>query len=265
VVLQSWQFNQSEKDKNQAAEDARWEDAVKTISQSAKLSPAAISLGPFLRSPKYRDAAKSLVVQLLSNTTDRTFYSSLFGAAFVPVGWNNVDDVLKLDRAIKVRSDPLLDKTYDPKRDINDPGRLSPGEREVYNYANYVMADIASQVGSVLKAPRPKAATLNLSATAFHSADWSGADLRGSDITNISLAWVDLEAANLNSIAQFDGAYFYHVAWWTAKTIDPRLLRYLQADPTSMFRQGAVYGPKHVKFTRRQYEVALARLKGSPP
>jgi hypothetical protein len=59
LLVQSWQFSRSEKDKSDEALDARWEDAVKTISQSSKLPPAAIALYPFLSSPRAVDRERA--------------------------------------------------------------------------------------------------------------------------------------------------------------------------------------------------------------
>src|ERR1700694_4248270 len=47
LVMQGYQFTQAEKDKRIATEEAQWADAVRTLSQSNKLSPSAAILSPF--------------------------------------------------------------------------------------------------------------------------------------------------------------------------------------------------------------------------
>jgi hypothetical protein len=50
LILQTYQFTHSEKNKREAAEDAQWSDAVKALSQSSNLSQPAVILSPFLKS-----------------------------------------------------------------------------------------------------------------------------------------------------------------------------------------------------------------------
>lgn len=265
VFLQTWQFTQSEKSKREAAEDARWEDAVKTISQTGKLSPGVIALNPFLKSPKYLDLARSTAIQLLANSSDQAFFNDLFGAAFVPVGWNNLDQVVKLGRALTTRGIPLWTKSYDAKTDTNDVTRLDPQEREVYRYLDSALPTITGHVAAVLKEQRPSGSSLDLSATQFNGSDWGGADLRGANIENIRLAWVDVRLANLDKITRFHGAYLYHVAWWEAKKISPELREYLEKDSTSRYNPNARYGPKRSMYTEPEYTAALDRLKQQGP
>ncbi|MGB7624773.1 MAG: hypothetical protein WBN92_20695, partial [Terriglobia bacterium] len=190
LIAQNWQFMRSEKDKTEAALDAQWEQTVKTISETSKLPPGIIALHPFLNSPKYGDRAKLTAVQLLANSTDPVFFNDLFGAAFVPVDWSNLDFVLKLDRALSTKGTPLLNKSWDPKTQTNDLQRLSPQEGSLLEYFASVAPKISAQVGSVLKTPRPNGSTVDLSATYFKGADWRGVDLSGDNIENMWLVWV---------------------------------------------------------------------------
>jgi len=76
LVLQSYQFSRSERDKEaeaqqqreaaalqakqqaDAAEDASWADALKLLSGSEKVSPAAVLLKRFSQSPRYSEEAR---------------------------------------------------------------------------------------------------------------------------------------------------------------------------------------------------------------
>ncbi len=115
LVAQNWQFLRSERDKREDAMDAQWQDAVKTISASGALSPGVVALQPFLRSAKYGEQARDAAANLLANSSDAGFFTTLFGTAFAPVTWSNVDRVIRLDRALRARFDPLLAKTADPR------------------------------------------------------------------------------------------------------------------------------------------------------
>jgi hypothetical protein len=255
------QFTQSEKDKREAAEDAQWADTVKTLSQNSNLSPSAIALNPFLKSAKYGVLARNTAVQLLTDGSNPALFDDLFGAAFVPVGWNNLDQVLKLDRALLARGQPLWQKTYDPETETNNYTKLTSDEKKVTDYIEAALIKICPQVASVPRAPRPSGATLDLSRAQLRNCDCGGGDLRGANIEGIGMIWVDLKDANLDNITQFEGAYFYHVAWWEAKTISPELLEYLEKDPHGKYKEGARYGPTDETFTPQQYAAALDRLK----
>jgi len=113
LVAQNWQFLRSEQNKHEEALDAQWQDAVKTISKSGALSPGVIALQPFLRSPKYGEQARDVVVNLLSNSSDPAFFESLFGIALTPVSWSNIDRLLRLDRALAARVIPVWNKAWD--------------------------------------------------------------------------------------------------------------------------------------------------------
>lgn len=95
LFAQSWQFLRSERSKREDALDARWQDAVKTISASGAFSPAIISLQQFLRTPKYAEQTREVTVNLLANTSDQSFFTNLFGPAFTPISWNNINDVIR--------------------------------------------------------------------------------------------------------------------------------------------------------------------------
>ncbi|MBZ5538502.1 MAG: hypothetical protein LAO31_21365 [Acidobacteriia bacterium] len=263
LIVQYRQFIRAEKDKSEAALDAQWEQTVKTISETSKLPPGIIALHPFLNSPKYGERAKLTAVQLLANSTDPVFFNDLFGAAFVPVDWSNLEFVLKLDRALGTRGGPLISKSWNPKTQTNDRKRLNPQEVMVLDYFSSVAPRISAQVGSVLKTPRPNGSTVDLSATYFRNADWRGVDLSGDNIENMWLAWMGLKDANLDKITQFRGAVFFHVTWWEAKSVSPELLEYLATNYGCI--PGAEYGPDGDKFTPQQCADALDRLRHKTP
>jgi hypothetical protein len=231
LLVQGMQFSQSEKDKREATEDAQWDSALKLIAQSGKVSPTVIALNPFLNSPKYRGLARETAIQLLANSSDPVFFTDLFSAAFVPIGWSDLNQVAMLDRALAARANPLYIKIYDEKRDVEDLTKLTPEEKEAYQYVTDIIPKVSAQVASVLKAPRTSNSGLDLSATRFKSADWGGVDLSGanrlrgygSDGTRCGLRArrVDLKGANLETtffraqhpvVRQFEGAIFPHVA-----------------------------------------------------
>lgn len=268
LFSQTWQFLRSERERRDAAEAAQWEEAVKAISQTTKLSPGVVALNRFLKSSNYGDQAKSLAVQLLANGSDKLFFDELFGEAFVPISErNNFDRVIELDRALNATMQPLWSKTYDATTKHSNIKKLQdPHEIDVYKYVDYVIPKISAQVGSALKSPRRPSPNLDLSATNFMSSDWGGADLSGANIASISLAWMGLKGANLDKITYFKGATFHHVAWWEAEKISPKLREYLETDSKALYDPQSTYGPMQKDtFTPQQYAAALDRLKHQAP
>lgn len=262
---QSWQFIHSEQDKREAAEDSQWADAVKLISQTSKLSPGVVALNPFLKSKRYGDSARDTAVQLLANTNDDIFFDSLLGATFVPLSWGKLDYLVRLDRALSVRALPLWSKIFNATTRTNEIKNLDPQETEAYNHLNYALTKVCGQIGSLLKQPRPNGLSLDLSATQLFDCDLRGVDLSNTNIEGIGMRYVDLKNANLENITQFNGAYFYGVAWWEATKISPDLRTYLETEFDSKYDNSAAYGPLLNRFTPQQYAAALDRLKHQKP
>jgi len=257
LVAQNWQFLRSERDKREDAMDAQWQESVKTISASGALSPGIIALQPFLRSPKYGDQAREVAVNLLANSSDPGFFMSLFGVALVPATGANLDRIIRLDRALLARVDPVWTKTWDAKKERDDPTKLNQGELATYNYMDSVFPVITSEVGSVMKT-HLLAGPPDLSATFFTSGDWQGVNLSGVNLGNARLIWMNLQDAELEGVTQFSGVDMRWTAWWEAKSINRPFLDYLKG--TSPFRLGRTYGPRNIVIKESEYDSAIGRL-----
>lgn len=264
LFAQSWQFLRSERSKREDALNARWQDAVKMISTSGALSPAIVSLQPFLRSPEYAAQAREVAINLLTNTSDQTFFTTLFGPAFAPISWNNVDGVIRLDRALAARASPLIAKSWDGK--TNDMSRLSADEIASYNYIEAVIPTITAQIGNVLKTPRPPGTQVDLSATFLKNGDWQGVNLDSVNFESANLSWINVRNVDLTNVTKFTAAGFYGTAWWEAKAINSSLLAYLTASyPYSKanypFAPGQEpSGLRSDAFNQEAYDAAIARL-----
>ena len=257
LVAQNWQFLKSEQNKREEALDSQWRDSIKAISASGALSPGVVALQPFLRSPKYHDQAKDLAVNLLASGSDVGFFASLFGAALTPATWSNLDLLLRLDRALSARTNPVYTKSFDPRKETNNVKLLTKGEVATFNYDQAVSPIISAAVGSVLKTSRPPGVTVDLSGTSFNEADWDGIDFDGASLERTNLYWISLKDAELKGVTRFAGMYLYRTAWWEAKSINRPLLEYLKQN--SPFKAGA-YGPRHQLTSQRQYDDGVRRL-----
>jgi Pentapeptide repeats (8 copies) len=258
LVAQNWQFLRSERDKRDEAVDAQWQEAVKTISASGALSPGVIALQPFLRSTKYGEQARDAAVNLLVNSSDPSFFISLFGTALAPVTWTNLERMVRFDRALVARADPVWNKTFNAEKQKEDATGLSKTEFQTYTYVDSAFAVITSQVGSVLKTPRPAGANTDLSATFFKNGDWQGINLSGLNLEGARFVWTDLRDAELEGLTQFSGASLDRTAWWEARSINRPLLEYLKV--ASPFKPEVRYGPHDVIIQQADYDKAIQRL-----
>jgi len=250
IITQTYQTIRSEREKSDAALEAQWQDTLKAFAVITKLPAGIVELRPFLDSPKYGDRAREAVVEVLASSSNGELFTQLFGA-FVPVRWNNLGYVLKIDRAIKPKAIATLNKANRTK-----------DEQALADYYLAVIPEISEQVGSLLKTSRVAAQSVDLSDGYFFGSDWQGVDLSGADIENVRLDNLSLKGANLQITSHFGGASFFHVAWWQAQEISPVLRAYLQerykCDPT----QG--YGPdEQERFTADQCSAAGAVVQ--PP
>jgi hypothetical protein len=249
-VFQAYQFVKSERDKQDDAEDARWSSAVQTVSQEAKLSSIAITLNPFFKSKRYAAAARMTTIQALINMRDPIVSSELFSSAFEPMDWENLDTVLKLDRALGPRLNELYGKVNNHTMDSDDPE---------YKCKEGLLEDISQAIGPLLKAPRPPKQQIDFRSAWFNHGDWSNVNLSGANMDNISIIYTDLKGADLSKITSFDGIYVFGTPWWEAKQISPELAQYLLRtypyDPTEF------YGTKEVQLTQKDYDDSLVRLK----
>ncbi len=285
LLSQTYQFVKSERDKQQALEDAQWSEAVKTVSQSAQLSPIAITLNPFLKSKRYADVARKTAVEALISTRDSTVFADLFKGAFVPMDWANLDTVLQLDRALgprlgeiwHVRTERI--KTKEPN-DSNQadhghdemqtppPNRravdIPKGEQQDYDYITSVLTEISVATAPLLKGPRPARQVVDLRSAWFLHCDWSGVNLYGADIQNIVLNNAILKGADLGGITSFNDVSFYYSAWWDAKRVSPQLLEYLiKKYPYDVNDANEGYGPNSgdKRVSLKDYTDAIERLK----
>jgi hypothetical protein len=199
-----------------------------------------------------------VAVNLLSSSSDPAFFTSLFGTALTPVTWTNVDRLVRLDRELVARGNPIWTKTWDVAKQKENTTKLTPAEHATYDYIELIAPRITSEVGSILKTPPPHGVVVDLSATYFKNGDWSGVNFSGVNLENANFNRMDLRNAELGATTQFSGVYFYYTAWWEAKSMNRPLLDYLEANHP--FRPGLAYGPRDNVVKAAEYETAIQRL-----
>jgi hypothetical protein len=260
--LQTYQFVKTERDKNDASDDAKWFEAVKTVSQSGKISPIVVTLNPFLKSKsmRYADLARREAVQVLFTTHDKLVFTGLFKDVFVPIAWKNLDEVLQLNRTLGARVVSLYDMIYKPQtNELNKSIPFFVEYKEEYDYILSVLPEINQAVASLLKGARPQGQELDLRSVSAYSCDLNGTNLYAANIENINLQYSDLKGADLGGITSFTGAYLYCTPWWEAKRISPELLDYLIRQYP--YDATAQYGTRYVQVPQKDYEDSISRLR----
>lgn len=265
LALQSYQFSRTERDKAaeaqrqaDAAEDVSWGDGIKLLTSSSPLSPAAVLLKRFAKSPRYAEQARLIAVDLLLKTSDPSLFKSLFGSAFVPVEWESLPQVIETDRQLYQKANPLLVKAWDFETKTQHIERLTQDEKRQLDYLNLELDYICGTVAILLKSQRAPSQALDFHSTALWDTDLQGADLSGADITGCNLQSLNLKGANLGSITRFEGSVFAGSAWWEASQVSRPLRAYLEKNfPNDPARTYA--GDR--KFTDLEYTAELQRLK----
>jgi uncharacterized protein YjbI with pentapeptide repeats len=265
LVVQSYQFDRSEKDKQiearrqaGAAEDLRWTEAIKLLAQSEKLSPAGVLLKSFAKSDRYSAQAYKTAVQILVKTDDPQLFVNLFGSVFDPVDWNNLSQVVDLNRIVDSRWKSLTYRSLYAKKQTGDVKKLTQAEKQELEHLSTKLQFIAPKFAPVLKGLRPVGAKLDLRSVDLWTGDFQGADLSGANLSEADLTALDLKGANLTGITEYQGAAFVGTAWWEASGIGQGLLEYLVK--TYPFDPRVDYASSQ-PIAKPDYDAGIARLR----
>jgi hypothetical protein len=263
LVLQSYQFIHSERDKQveaqrqaAVAEDVRWAEAIKLL-QSDKLTPASLLLKSFIRSDRYGPPAYRTAVSILIKTEDPEVFANLFVSIFDPIDWSNAQQVFDINRSLTSHLAPLLAKPWDPKKGRSDLHRLNRTEQIEYDYLKKELKFISIEIALSLKGPRPAGIKPDLHSTSFWG-DLRGADLRGANLNQANLIAISVQGADLSEITEYDNVNCFATAWWQASKISGGLLQYLIA--TYPFDPKIDYHDDKPS-SKADYEVAIARFQ----
>ena len=267
LVLQSYQFEQSERDKQaearrqaEIAEDLRWTEAVKLLQQANNISPAGALLKSFATSERHGTQAYQTAIQILLKTDDPGLFANLFGSVFDPVGWNNLAQVVELNRILDSNRNALASKSWDRENQASDPRKLTQPERNELDRLETEVKFITTKIALVVKGPRPAWAVLDLRSVDLWAGDFQGADLSGANFSDASLTYVNLKGANLGGITEYAGSSFYGTAWWQASKIGKGLLEYLiKAHPLDL---KSSYNSDQ-SFSKADYDAAITQLRQS--
>ncbi len=265
LMLQSYQFLKSEKDKQveasrqaEAAEDVRWSDAVKLLSQSDKLSPAGAVLKGFVKSTRYGIQAHQTAVQILLKTDDPKVFENLFVSVFDPVDWNNLTQVVDLNRTLESSFGPLSAKTWNDKKQVSDMAKLDISERHTYTYLQAELKFTTAKIASGLKGPRRNGVVIDLRSTDLWNGDFRGADLSGANLDNATFLNVDVKGADMSGITHYENLDLFGSAWWEASKVSQGFLEYLIK--RNAFQPEKSYGSGG-SVSRAEYDAEIARLK----
>jgi hypothetical protein len=258
LVFQFYQLQKTETDKLRDAENARWAESVKELSNAEKVSSASVFVKTWVNSPTYSERARELAEQMLYRPQDSLIFQGIFNSLYDPITPENFARAVAVNRRLKIVIDNLL---TDPKTGMpHQVMDLPPQDKERWNLlvaqVNYTSAKICPAFSQFhASAPQSK----DLSATYLAFCDFSGQKLEGVDLSAATLELCNFKGAKLTGVAKFDGFWPRFSAWWEADEISPELLAY--------FKQYHGFDPQ-TKYNSPQtadsYQQNLARLeKGS--
>jgi uncharacterized protein YjbI with pentapeptide repeats len=267
LVMQNCQFQQSERDKQsearkqaELAEDTRWTEAVKLLRESDKISPAGALLKSFANSSHGALAYKT-AVEILLKTDDPQAFANLFGSVLDPVDWNNLPQVVDLNRKVDSQRSALSSKSWDKRKQLIDESKLNKAEKLQLDQLTTKVQFITARIATTFRGPRPSGVSLDLRSTDLWTGDFRGADLSGANLSDADLTYLNLEGANLSGITEYQQVRFTASAWWQASKIGKGLLEYLVKGYP--FEAGSLNYNSETSVSKADYEAAVAKLRQS--
>jgi|GEM_PF-6486577 uncharacterized protein YjbI with pentapeptide repeats len=257
------QFNQSEADKlaevrrqQDRDEDSRWADAIKTLSQTEKLSPSTVILKSFVKSDRYGAAASQTALQVLAKTEDTDLFSRLFASILEPVSWSNAQEIVELDRSLSSNTIILYEKTWNPEKHVNDLTKLTKVERQRWDYLRTNTRFVSNKLAILLRGPRPAGTKLDLHSTDLWE-EFQGADFSGANVESANFSGMDVAGAKFDHITGFSFSQFEGTAWWRAASMDPALVEDLVK--RFPYREKSPYRGSNIN--KADFDTGVARLR----
>lgn len=233
-------------------DDARWSEAVKSVSETHEKDPtAAVVLlrGIQQTSKLHADDAVQLTISILRDVRTFDDFQRLFAVAFSPATQDNLDNILDLDRAIHQQ---WINRHLDPKFSGLEPEHLVIRE----------MSFLCTQIHPLLQ-KRPAGTFFDLNHVALFDCVIPDVDLTGANLEGFTGARVSMPGANLSGVTKFEDGYWNDTVWWNAKTINPDLLAYLKRTAKFSAEPKGHYGP-NLHPTEKEYEDGVNNLEKTP-
>jgi hypothetical protein len=249
LVRQNSQFAATARQQADAEEDSRLNDAAKALPSTTNLGPV-ILVETLLKSPRYKELARSTAIQLLPGTDSQVF-PTLFSSVFWPPRWEDLPALVQVDRALARQLFVYLpiEKRLTPQESIEE-------SRLIAN-----LGSLGSHLGQLFRSPRPEyIQDLDLRDVHLWDSDLSQAKLKRADMRNFALTRGTLKDADLSEVVSFDHSTWKNTAWWQARQVSPALLKHLiefeafKPDESKSYPGGT--------FTEADYDAAIKRLLG---
>jgi hypothetical protein len=218
------------------AEQARFTEALKTISADEKISPAAILLNSFTREPQ-KGQARQMALKLLRSAKSEGEFEALFSGNLEPLTRDDLPMVVQLDRDVAGEYFQLSTSLNSGTAKVHGAKKLEE-QSEKHDLLSSEIFYVSGKIAILLKLPRKNGSEINLSNATITGVDLKGVDLRGADLSGVDFTSVNFERCDLSDITRYDTARFYYSPWWHASRISNDLLTYLKK--TDPFRPGEV-------------------------
>jgi hypothetical protein len=266
---------------DRANEDNRWKTVVESMARPPGETSDLVSLTgltPFYDSARYGAQAYDMAFLMANRLSSLIAFQTLFRAAFVHAGWNNLESMVRLNDMLRSNFDRLnglFDKVggqaaINKRREKNVPAKTAaPDDLEKISAArDEVLSSqtfLANEVGNLLREKRPSGwSSASLAGFYFFEADLSNANLSGLDLGGAKFERVELEGAILTP-KNIESSSWNGSRWWKASKIDGISLKYLIKNAGPYTKKGEIFpvdasGSDRVE--RAEYVKALEKLCG---
>jgi hypothetical protein len=245
----------------QAAEQARFTDALKLIQTSERIWPAATLLNTFTQEPQ-RTEARRMAVNLLLRVDSMEEFRDLFSSVFEPIAPADLPTILDLNRDVASKYTPLGLIAY-AKGSREDTAKMDQTTKRLYEQLGDELAFLTQKATAILQDPKADVGDLDLRSTMIYQADMRGVNFRHANLTSASFNQVNLDGCDLGEVTEFQFSIFRYSPWWHAARISKPMLDYLEETAPYSEETFGRWSPNPVSAT--DYATNLQRLKSSEP
>lgn len=220
--------------KSASDEDTNWRQTITSINsirpEDLNNSHLVTLLKPFFESRRYKTLVIGVTVDELPRIRDVGTFNELFSAAFPRPDAKDLPNLLNIGRKQNIA---IVSLVY-PSDKLR-----TPSNQEEVGVVAAEAAVICGPIADILRNSDHKALAayfhlgrtdsnqIPLNDIYFERCDFSNVDFSDLDVANSTFEQVKLDGAILKNIKEHTPSMWNATIWWTAKEIDPDLLRFL--------------------------------------
>lgn len=263
--IQVDQVNKNSRQQRASNDAAQFSEAVKMAGSDNVLQSiaGATLIDRFLQSDDYKDQARQVEIGVLSTSRHSDTFKLFFARVSGSVSWDNYRDIVQISQGIS----EIWLANYNRLLDLRSMKKVDPGIakeiKRLDNENDQVLREITQTTAALvqlLRSGHVAGIKPDLTGVMLSNADLSSVDLTGAIVTGTQFANCVLTDTTLAGVEQFKGSDWAGTAWWRAKTIDPKLLDFLEK--SWKYSPSSVYFGDGTKNTQ-EYQQQVRRLETS--